>query len=234
VAGTAGLSLGEYSALVAAGALSFPEALGLVRRRGLYMQEACRQNPGTMYSILGLEDARVEEACRRAGSAGGGGVWPANYNCPGQVVISGEEESAGAAAEICRQMGARRAVRLNVAGAFHTPLMRPAAEKLKVHLEGAEIAKPRCPVVANVTGLPVSEPGEIRRSLLRQVTEPVRWADCVRWLMGRGPDQFCEVGPGRVLAGLLRRIDRAQECRSIGDDDDVRDCVQSWQQGGKE
>ncbi|MGD2173852.1 MAG: ACP S-malonyltransferase [Candidatus Brocadiaceae bacterium] len=231
VAGAAGLSLGEYSALVAAGALEFEEAVRLVRHRGLYMQEACEANPGTMYSILGLQDAEVERACEEARRRTGGRVWPANYNCPGQVVLSGEEDAAACAAEICNSVGARRAIELDVAGAFHTPLMRPAAEKLAAHLAAVEIRKPRFPVVANVTASPTDEPDEIRGLLLRQVTSPVRWADSMRWLIAQDVQSCSEIGPGRVLQGLLRRIDSSLDCQTVNTPDDLRQCVQTWQGG---
>ncbi len=223
---TAGLSLGEYSALVAAGALEFADAVRLVRKRGLYMQQACEANPGTMYSILGLEDEAVEQACEEARRKSAGGVWPANYNCPGQLVISGDEEATAVAAALCSERGARRAVQLNVAGAFHTPLMQQAAEKLAPELEATQFRAPSVPVVANVSGRPVEGPDEVRGLLLRQVVRPVRWADCMRWMLARGITSYAEVGPGQVLQGLLRRIDASCACRSVGGADDVR----SWAQ----
>jgi len=221
-AAAAGLSLGEYSALVAAGALGFPEAVRLVQHRGVYMQEACDASPGTMYSIIGLEDAQVEHACETARGKTGGGIWPANYNCPGQVVISGEEGPALEAAEACVALGARRAIRLNVAGAFHTPLMQPAAEKLKAELAEARIQRPAYPVVANVTGQPASDPEEIRALLVRQITSPVRWLDSMRWLIGQGITEYYEVGPGRVLQGLLKRTDPSMACVSVAGGGDIR------------
>ena len=220
----AGLSLGEYSALVAAGALNLCAAVRLVQRRGAYMQEACDANPGAMYSVIGLEDARVEQACEAARSQAGGGVWPANYNCPGQVVISGEEGPTRTAADLCTQAGARRAVRLNVAGAFHTPLMQPAADRLANDLAALEIRKPHYPVIANVTGQPVDEPEEIRRLLARQVTSPVRWLDSMKWLLAQGVRECYEIGPGRVLQGLLKRTDPSCACATVSDAADV----QAW------
>ncbi|MFO7955847.1 MAG: ACP S-malonyltransferase [Candidatus Brocadiia bacterium] len=221
VAGTAGLSLGEYSALVAAGALEFRDAVGLVRKRGLYMQEACDANPGTMYSVLGLEDEEVEDACTEARGRSNGLVWPANYNCPGQVVISGQEKAAAYAAEICDEMGARRVIQLDVAGAFHTRLMEPARDKLAIELENVEISEPRYPVVSNVTGEPNRDPDRIRELLALQVTSSVRWADGMRWLAGQGITDYLEVGPGKVLRGLLRRIDRSLNCQSVNTAEDV-------------
>ncbi len=219
---TAGLSLGEYSALVAAGAVDFRTAVRLVRTRGLAMQKACEANPGTMYSIIGLEDNPVEQACESAREQTGGGVWPANYNCPGQLVISGEDEPARVAADLCTAMGARRAIRLNVAGAFHTELMQPAAERMAAELRAASINAPSCPVVANVTGSPVADADEIRRLLVAQIVSPVRWVDCMNWFIAQGAERYYEVGPGRVLQGLLRRIDPSRTCSPINAAQDVR------------
>jgi len=211
----AGLSLGEYSALVAADCLSFADAVQLVQRRGRYMQEACDALPGTMYSVIGLEDARVEQACREARRDTGQGVWPANYNCPGQLVISGREEAAAAAVRACTALGARKAVRLRVAGAFHTEMMQPAADKLAADLETVELRRPRFPVVANVTAEPVNEPDQVRDLLVRQITSPVRWQACMEWFLAQGVAEFYEVGPGRVLQGLLKRTDRSASCTVV-------------------
>ncbi len=231
VAGAAGLSLGEWSALVAAEALPFREALQLVRRRGRYMQEACEANPGTMYSVLGMPDQQVENACKRVRKEEGGRVWPANYNCPGQLVISGETEAAAAVVRICEEEGARRVIQLNVAGPFHTPLMKPAADRLATDLESAPITTPQCPIMANAAGAPVREPEEIRRLLLLQITSPVRWAEDMRRLIEGGARTFFEVGPGKVLRGLLRRIDRKLSCHSVNTAQDVRRCARIWQEG---
>ncbi len=214
-AGAAGLSLGEYSALVAAGAIEFRQAVRLVRRRGLHMQKACDASPGAMYSVLGLEDAQVRQACGTARTRTGGGVWPANFNCPGQVVISGEEDPCRVAADLCSAMGARRALRLKVAGAFHTVLMKPAAEKLSLDLAEVEVTEPAFPVISNVTGLPVADPDEIRSTLVQQVTSPVRWHACQRWLLDEGVSRYLEVGPGKVLKGLLKRTDPDAECTTV-------------------
>ena len=218
----AGLSLGEYSALVAAGAMAFADAVCLVQRRGRYMQQACDAHPGAMYSIIGLEDGRVEQACAQAREQTGGGVWPANYNCPGQLVISGEHAPAEAAAALCSAMGARRAIRLNVAGAFHTPLMQPAADRLKADLDTVEVHLPQLTVLANVTGQAVSDPAEVRALLVRQITSPVRWQGCMRRLLERGITRYYEVGPGRVLRGLLRRIEPAATCTAVSGPADVQ------------
>ncbi len=216
----AGLSLGEYTALVAAGALDFQEAIRLVRHRGAFMQEACELTSGGMCSIIGMDDADVEAACRRVREQGGR-VWPANYNSPGQLVISGEEGAVDEAAEICSDMGARRAIKLNVAGAFHTELMASAAEKLAPLLAEARFSTPTCAVVANVTGRPVGGPDEIRDLLVRQVTGAVRWSASMTWLAENGGRTFLEVGPGRVLQGLLRRTVRDVECSGVATAADV-------------
>ncbi len=221
VAGTAGLSLGEYSALVAAGALEFAEAVSLVRKRGVYMQEACNANPGTMYSVIGLDDEEVEDACTQARGRTGGLVWPANYNCPGQVVISGEHAAAAVAAEVCREMGAGRVVELDVAGAFHTRLMESARDKLALELENVPLRRPHCPVVSNVTGKPTRDPERIRELLALQVTSSIRWGDSMQWLADQGVADYLEIGPGRVLRGLLRRVDRSLNCRSVNTADDL-------------
>lgn len=217
----AGLSLGEYSALVAAGALGFTDAVRLTHARGTYMQEACDANPGTMYSIIGLDDEQVEEACAEV-RADGGGIWPANYNSPGQLVISGEDDAAARAADLCNEMGARRSIQLDVAGAFHTPLMQPAAEKLGPELEATEFTQPRHPVVSNVSAEPVDEPARIRELLMQQVTSPVRWCKSMQWCAENGAKEFLELGPGRVLRGLLRRIDRDLDCTTINDVESLR------------
>ena len=223
----AGLSLGEYTALVACEALDFRQAVRLVRYRGQFMQQACEANPGTMFSIISLEDAQVEEACRQARAKTGGGVWPANYNSPGQLVISGDKAAASAAAELCTAMGARKVVELKVAGAFHTPLMQPAADMLAPMIEELDLATPACPIVANVTGRPTNDPAEIRRLLVRQVTEPVRWVDCQRALVALGIGLCYEVGPGRVLKGLLKRTVEACACQSVATPQDVAAYVQA-------
>jgi len=221
------LSLGEYTALVAAGALDLRQAVRLVHHRGRFMQEACETNPGTMFSIIALEDAQVDDACRRARQQTGGAVWPANYNSPGQVVISGQRKATAAAAELCSGMGARKVVELKVAGAFHTPLMQPAADKLTPMIEALELDAPAFPIVANVTGRPTSDPDEMRRLLIRQVTEPVRWVDCQRALAALGVERCYEVGPGRVLRGLLKRTVAECPCLSVGKPPDVAAYVQT-------
>ena len=222
VSAAAGLSLGEYSALVAAEAMDFADAVRLVYHRGRYMQEACELNPGAMYSIIGLEDAQVEDACRKVREQEGGRVWPANYNNPGQLVISGEREAAARAAALCAEMGARRAVQLKVTGAFHTPLMQPAADKLARELEHVAIREPAFPVIANTTAQPLAGPQQIRRQLARQVTNPVLWSLSMQWCISRGLEEFLEPGPGRVLKGILKRIDPSRKCVTVNGAEDVR------------
>jgi [acyl-carrier-protein] S-malonyltransferase len=220
VSGAAGLSLGEYTALVAGGAVEFTDAVHLVHARGVYMHEACEETHGTMYSIIGLQDEQVEDICSKV-QAEGGKVWPANYNAPGQVVISGEVEAAARAANRCKEAGAKRTVQLKVAGAFHTPLMQPAAGKLVRKLAETAFHKPAFPVVSNTTAEPIVGPENIRDLLARQLTFPVRWSASMQWFIAGGPAQYYEVGPGRVLTGLLKRIDAAQPCMAIVTASDV-------------
>ncbi len=211
-AACAGLSLGEYSALVAAGAIGLEEAVALTAARGSFMQQACESNPGTMYSVIGLEAGLVESICSEVRDDGGK-VWPANYNSPSQLVISGETGAVAEAAQRCGKNGARRAIELKVAGAFHTPLMKQAAEQLGGKLAEVDI-KPcrRFPVISNVSAMPHGTKQDIRRMLERQVTEPVKWFQSVEWCLENGTGGFFEVGPGKVLSGLLRRIDRSSSC----------------------
>ena len=210
----AGHSLGEYSALVSAEALSFEEALPLVKLRGELMQHAGEIRPGTMAAILGLSDEEVEALCREASASGV--VVPANYNSPGQLVVSGSVEGVRKAMELAKEKGARRAVELVVSGAFHSPLMESAVEKLKEAIENADFRKPRVPLVPNVTAQATTDPAEIREQLVRQLVQPVRWVESVREMVRQGATQFYEVGSGRVLTGLLKRIDRNVSCTPVG------------------
>jgi len=205
----AGLSLGEYSALVMAKTLEFADAVRLVHRRGRFMETACEENPGTMASVLGLDDGIVEAICAQAREDGM--VVAANYNSPGQVVISGTHEGIERASELARERGAKRVIPLAVSGAFHSPLMASAAERLEEELQASGIAPCNMTVIANVTAEPVGEPDEIRRALANQVKSPVRWTQSIRRLIAAGYVRFVEVGPGKVLTGLMRRIapDRA-------------------------
>ncbi|MDY3980009.1 MAG: ACP S-malonyltransferase [Tidjanibacter sp.] len=197
----AGHSLGEMSALVAAGAIDFESGLRLVHARAEAMQKACAISPSTMAAIIALPDKVVEEVC-----AGIDGVVAANYNCPGQVVISGEIEAVERACEELKARGAKRAMRLNVSGGFHSPSMQSAKETLQKAIEQTEFRTPRCPVYQNVDALPHTSPDEIRANLTAQLTSPVRWTQSVRNMIADGADSFTELGPGQVLQGLIRKI----------------------------
>ena len=201
----AGHSLGELSALVANGVLSFEDGLKLVSKRALAMQKACEKAPSTMAAVLGLEDAVVEETC----AAIDGVVVAANYNCPGQLVISGEIEAVEKACEVLTEKGARRALLLPVGGAFHSPMMEPAREELAAAIEATEFSEPTCPVYQNVTASAVTNPAEIKENLMKQLTAPVRWTQSVQAMIADGGTEFIEVGPGKVLQGLMRKIDRS-------------------------
>jgi [acyl-carrier-protein] S-malonyltransferase len=206
----AGHSLGEFSALVASGALSFEDGLSLVSKRALAMQKACEATPSTMAAVLGLEDARVEEIC----AAVNGIVVPANYNCPGQLVISGSIPAIEAACEQLKAAGAKRALVLQVGGAFHSPLMEPARVELAKAINETRIAAPVCPVYQNVNALPVTDPALIRENLVAQLTAPVRWTQSVRNMVSDGATRFLEVGPGKVLQGLVKKISAEAEAES--------------------
>ena len=208
-------SLGEFSAYVAAGSLSFADALRTVRRRGELMYESGQHRPGTMAAILGLDDAEVERVCREA-SGPDGVVVPANYNSPAQVVISGDVLAVQRAMELARAAGAKRALPLNVSGAFHSPLMEVAQAGLRAQLDGVSLAPAAFPVVSNVTAAPVSDPEEARGLLVRQLTSPVRWTASMQALVAAGVASFVEVGPGTVLSGLLKRVSKEVDCRNVG------------------
>jgi [acyl-carrier-protein] S-malonyltransferase len=211
----AGHSLGEFSAHVAAGSLTFADGVRTVRRRGELMQRSGDERPGTMAALLGLDDEAVEDVCSQA-SAERGDCVPANYNSPGQLVISGDVAAVERAMELARAVGARRVVRLNVSGAFHSPLMQVAEQGLRAQLDGVAFDAPRFPVVSNVSAQPVTDAGEARDLLVRQLTAPVRWAASMRTMVDAGMERFFEVGPGNVLSGLLRRIERSAEARTVG------------------
>ncbi len=199
----AGHSLGEFSALVACGALRFEDALLIVFARAQAMQAACEANPGTMAAVLGLPDEQVDEICKNHKD---GVVVAANFNCPGQIVISGEEEAIDAICPVMKEAGARRALRLPVGGAFHSPLMAPAAEDLKAAILKTEFNKPFCPIYQNVTAQASIEPEIIRENLLKQLTAPVRWTQSVQNMIADGATEFYEFGPGDVLKGLIKKI----------------------------
>lgn len=199
----AGHSLGEFSALVANGTLNFEDGLKLVYQRAMAMQEACEMKPSTMAAVLGLEDAKVEEIC---GSISSGVVVPANYNCPGQLVISGDIEAINEACEKLKAAGAKRALVLQVGGAFHSPLMKPAEEKLASAIENTHFNTPSCPVYQNVSAKAETDPQTIKDNLLKQLTAPVKWTQCVQAMVTDGATNFVELGPGKVLQGLVKKI----------------------------
>ena len=200
----AGHSLGEFSALVASGALSFEEGLKLVSKRAHAMQKACEKQPSTMAAVLALPDAKVEEICAGIDEV----VAPANYNCPGQVVISGSIEGIDKACEQLLAAGAKRALKLKVGGAFHSPLMQPAQEELTEAIEAAKFETPKCPVYQNVDGKPHTDPEEIKANLIKQLTGAVRWTQDVEAMIADGADEFIELGPGNVLQGLVKKINK--------------------------
>jgi [acyl-carrier-protein] S-malonyltransferase len=200
----AGHSLGEFSALVANGALSFEDGLKLVSQRALAMQKACEITPSTMAAVLNLEDKIVEDICDSID----GVVVAANYNCPGQLVISGEYKAVELACEKMKDAGAKRALILPVGGAFHSPMMEPAREELAAAIEGTTFSTPICPVYQNVTATAVSDPAEIKKNLIIQLTAPVKWTQSVQQMIQDGATSFTEVGPGKVLAGLIGKIDK--------------------------
>lgn len=206
----AGHSLGEFSALVAAGALGFEDGLKLVSKRAMAMQKACEQNPSTMAAIIALPDEKVEEICASVD----GVVVPANYNCPGQLVISGTNEAIDEACAKLTAAGAKRALKLNVGGAFHSPLMEPARVELEAAIAAAPFAKPVCPVYQNVDAKPHTDPAEIRANLIAQLTSPVRWTQIVQNMLADGATSFTELGPGSVLQGLIKKVDRSAICES--------------------
>lgn len=200
----AGHSLGEFSALVANRTLSFEDGLVLVAARAAAMQKACEIRPSTMAAIIGLEDAVVEEVCSKISET----VVPANYNSPGQIVISGSVEGVDTAIELLKEKGAKRALKLAVGGAFHSPLMEPARRELEEAIRKTTFMKPVCPVYQNVTAKPSSDPEEIKANLVLQLTSPVKWAQCISNMIAGGATSFTEVGPGNVLQGLIKKISR--------------------------
>lgn len=201
----AGHSLGEFSALVAADALSFEDGLKLVYKRALAMQKACELNPSTMAAVLGLPDEKVEEICA---SITDETVVPANYNCPGQIVISGTNAGIDKACELMKEAGAKRALKLSVGGAFHSPLMEPAKEELEKAINETEFAKPICPVYQNVSTIAETDPARIKKNLIAQLTAPVKWTQSVEHMIADGATEFIELGPGSVLQGLIKKINK--------------------------
>lgn len=203
-----GHSLGEFSALVAAGALSFEDGLKLVYARALAMQKACEAAPGTMAAVIGMDDATIENICAEVTAEGNGVVVPANYNCTGQLVISGNVEAVNAACEKLKAAGAKRALVLPVGGAFHSPLMQPAQEELKKAIETTEFNTPRCPIYQNVDAKAHTDAAEIKANLIAQLTASVRWTYEVQNMIAAGANEFIECGPGKALQGMIAKIDR--------------------------
>lgn len=206
----AGHSLGEFSALVACGAMSFEDGLSLVAKRANAMQKACEAEPSTMAAVLGLEDDQVEAVCQKVP----GVVVPANYNCPGQLVISGTVEAVNTACELLKEAGAKRALVLPVGGAFHSPLMEPARAELEEAIHQTEIKQPICPVYQNVVAQGITDPTEIKHNLIAQLTAPVRWTQTMKQMIADGATKMIEVGPGKVLQGLVKKVDRKFETES--------------------
>lgn len=206
----AGHSLGEFSALVAAGAMSFADGVRLVSQRAQAMQRACEAAPSTMAAIVGLDDATVEQACKEVG-----GVVPANYNCPGQLVISGSVEGIDAACAALTAKGAKRAIKLAVSGAFHSPFMEPARAELAKAIEETSFSAPICPVYQNVTARAETDPATIKKNLVAQLTSSVRWTQTVQNMIAAGAAEFIEVGPGKVLQGLVRKTDKTVSVSGI-------------------
>ena len=207
----AGHSLGELSALVAAGVLTFEDGLKLVSKRAHAMQKACELQSSTMAAVLGLEDSVVEEVC----SSVDGIVVAANYNCPGQLVISGEVQAVETACDLLKEKGARRALILPVGGAFHSPLMEPAREELAQAIEQTTFSEPLCPVYQNVPASAITDPSVIKENLIKQLTAPVKWTQSIQAMIADGGTDFVEIGPGKVLQGLMRKIDRSVDASSI-------------------
>jgi [acyl-carrier-protein] S-malonyltransferase len=209
----AGLSLGEYSALVASGALGFEEAVRLVRKRGKYMEEAVPKGEGSMAAILGLDKDIVDRICNEIV----GTVMPANYNCPGQIVIAGESSAVSKACEKLSEAGAKRVIKLNVSGPFHTPMLSTAAKKLANELENIQIGKMKIQYITNVTADYVNDESEIKEFLINQVVSPVKWEESIRRMIDDGVDTFIEVGPGKSLSGFMKKIDKTKKILNVQD-----------------
>lgn len=208
---TAGLSLGEFTALTAAGAMRFEDGLRVVRQRGRFMQEACEVTKGGMAAVIGLDEAPTREVCAEAG------VVLANLNCPGQLVISGEAEKIGKACELAKAKGAKRAIPLPVAGAYHSPLMASAQPKLAAELAKAKLSTPLVPVISNVSGQPHTTPDQIAARMVEQVTSSVRWEESMRYLLAQGYTRFIELGPGAALSGFMKRINKEVQMLNVAD-----------------
>jgi [acyl-carrier-protein] S-malonyltransferase len=222
---TAGLSLGEFTALTAAGALSFEDGLKIVRQRGQFMQEACEATKGGMAAIIGLDEAPMREVCVAAG------VELANLNCPGQLVISGPVEKIAQACDLAQAKGAKRALPLTVAGAYHSALMAGAQPKLRAALSAIKIQTPSVPVISNVTGQPHGGAGDIQKRLVEQVTSSVRWEASMRYLLAQGFNRFIELGPGKALSGFMKRIDAGAQMLHVTDAESLEATVAGLAQG---
>ena len=222
---TAGLSLGEFTALTAAGAMSFEDGLRVVRQRGRFMQEACEATRGGMAAVIGLEEAATREVCAQAG------VVLANLNCPGQLVISGATDKIAQACELAKARGARRALPLPVAGAYHSPLMASAQPKLQAELQRVALAALTIPVISNVTARPHEGPEAIRTRLVEQVTSSVRWEESMRYLLGQGFTRFIELGPGAALSGFMKRIDKTAQILNVSDLASLENAVKALSTG---
>lgn len=222
---TAGLSLGEYSAHVLSGSLSFSDAVRLVRKRGKYMQEAVPLGEGTMAAILGLSREDVVEVCEKAGAAGV--VEPANFNCPGQISIAGQTTAINEAIKLATEKGAKRAILLNVSAPFHCSLLKPAGEKLEKELETVTVNPMNVPVVANVTGKLVASKDDIKDLLVKQVSSSVLWEDCVTTMLANGVDTFVEIGPGKVLSGFVKKIDKSAKVYNVEDNASLAQTLES-------
>ncbi|HOO11742.1 MAG TPA: ACP S-malonyltransferase [Bacillota bacterium] len=219
----AGLSLGEYSALIAAGSLEFEDAVALVHKRGELMQNAVPVNTGTMAAIIGLDKELVEECCRRASSLGV--VEPANYNCACQTAVSGETKAVAAAVELAKTMGARRAVMLPVSAPFHCSLLRPVEEKLEKALEGIKVKDAAIPVIANVNAAEETRSDLIKRNLVKQVSRPVLWEESVKRMVEMGADTFVEIGPGKTLSGFVKKIDKGVRVLNIENSESLNNAI---------
>lgn len=219
----AGLSLGEYSALVFSKALNFEEAVALVKKRGRYMQEAVPKGIGTMAAIIGLDSDSIDDVCRE--SQAKGIVEPANYNCPGQIVIAGEVEAVGYACELAKEKGARKTVMMSVSGPFHTSMLKPAAEKLAAELKNIEINPMSVPVITNVTADYIENSGDIKETLRKQVMSSVRWEQTIRKLIADGFDTFIEIGPQKTLSAFVKKIDRKVKTLNVEDMKSLNDAI---------
>ncbi|MBO5247176.1 MAG: ACP S-malonyltransferase [Eubacterium sp.] len=216
----AGLSLGEYAAILTAGVMEASDVFALIRKRGIYMQEAVPTG-GAMAAVLGLDAAIIEDVCEKTA----GDVFVANYNCPGQIVITGEEDAVGRASEGCKEAGAKRVIPLKVSGPFHSPLLQSAGERLKGALESVQIATPKIGYLSNVTADYVTEPEQVRTLLAQQVCQSVRWQQTIERLIADGADEFVEIGPGKSLSGFMRKINRDVACANIDKLEDLKNYV---------